>query len=686
MKEIFEENKLNITILKKLLNYLKPYVIFVIISVILLLVITFLELLQTVIIGKAIDNYINGYKKPLVIIEKEKKNSIKFKNLILSYDEVDLKNKNLRKAQIIYFNNKYYFFMNLSDLELEKLNKADSLLFKIKTIDEIELKIDDKIIIGNLLKKDDLKILRKRDYYALIYFFILFLFLVIVIFLFTYLEAIINQYTGQKVIFNIRRDLFNHILNLSFNFFDKNPIGRIVTRITNDTENINEMYTEVLANFFKNIFLIIGIIIMMLIINFKLALISFSVLPLVYLVIMIYRSFALKNYRLLKKLLADLNTFLSEKISGIKIIKILNLEEKMFKKFSEISKATYKGHLTEIVIFAIFRPSMFLLYIIAVIVVMISGGIGVIKSTISIGTLFIFLQYVSRLFDPIEEFAEQFNIFQSGMVSAERIFNLFDEKNEIYSPEKPIFLNKIKGNIKFDNVWFSYDNKEWVLQGVSFEVKEGQTVAIVGSTGAGKTSIFNLLCRYYEFQKGKITIDGIDIREIDAKSLRRRIGVVLQDVFIFTGTIMDNIRLKDKSITEKDVIEAVNFVNANDIIEKLPGKYMHLLSEKGATLSQGERQLLSFARAIAKNPDMFLLDEATSNIDTETEEKIQKALEKMLKGKTSLVIAHRLSTIKNADKIIVLHHGRIVEEGTHKELLRKRGFYYRLYYIQFKEN
>lgn len=685
MKDIVENKKVDINVFKKMMRYVKPYIHLVVISISLLLIITFIELFQTVIIGKSIDNYINGYKKPFAIVENKSNKTINFKNRIFSRDKEDINNSNLSKAQIVYLETNYYLFIGLNDIELKELNEIKKENVRIKE-NSVEILLDDKIYVAEKLTKEELKILREKDFRAIIYLAVVFFILICLSFTLTYLESLINQYTGQKVIFTIRKDLFNHISELSFSFFDKNPIGKIVTRITNDTENINEMYTEVLADFFKNLFLIIGIITMMLFINLKLALISFTVFPIVYALIAIYRIFAIKNYRILRKLLSDLNAFLSEKISSIKIIQILNIEDNIFKKFRELSFSSYKAHLTEIIIFAVFRPSMFMSYILTVIIVILIGGTNVINNTLSIGTLFIFIQYTSRLFDPIQELAEKFNIFQSAMVSAERIFNLFDEKSEVSIPKKPIIINKVKGNIKFNDVWFAYNNEEWVLKGISFEIKQGDTVAIVGSTGSGKTSILNVLCRYYEFQKGSITIDDVDIRELDPKSIRDRMGTVMQDVFIFNGTVKENISLNDENVNVEEVVDAAMFVNADKFIDKLKNRYDEILSEKGLTLSTGERQLLSFARAVYKKPDIFLLDEATSNIDTDTEEIIQNALKKMLTNKTSIVIAHRLSTIKNSKKILVLHHGKIVEAGTHKELLKKRGIYYRLYKIQFNEN
>ncbi|MBN2544233.1 MAG: ABC transporter ATP-binding protein [Spirochaetes bacterium] len=682
MQEIIENKKIDFKIFKKILKYAKPYTFLIISSIILLIFITALELLQPVLIGISIDRYINGYKKPYAVVTLDKTDAVKYNNLFLTKDKSIVNDPSLPKAQIIYHNDCYYLFTHLNDNELSTLTDYD-FSKSIMSQNDLVINLNGRKITGIYLSKNDLKILRKNDFNRIIFFSFLFFFLIILLFTFTYLESLINQYTGQKIIFNIRLDLFKHILNLSFGFFDKNPIGRLVTRVTNDTENVNEMYTEVLANFFKNVFLIIGIVVIMLIINIKLTLLSFCVLPFVYLLIMVYRKFALKNYRILRKILSDFNAFLSEHISGLKIIQLFGIEKKIFKKYEKITNGSYKAHLTEIILFGIFRPTMFLSYIIATCSVLVFGGFDVINNLLTIGTLFIFIQYIGRFFEPVQELAEKFNIFQSAMVSAERIFNLLDEKNELIEKDIPLRINKINGHIKFNNVWFAYNDKDWVLKNVSFEINPGETMAIVGTTGAGKTSIINILSRYYDFQKGSILIDNHDIKSLSIKELRSKTGLVMQDVFIFTGSLSDNIKVKDNDITDESVREASNFVCADSFIENLENKYNHQMSERGATISTGQKQLLAFARAVVKNPDILLLDEATSNIDTETEEFIQNALKKMLKNKTSIIIAHRLSTIRNADKIIVLHHGKIIETGKHEELMRKKGFYYKLYKIQF---
>jgi len=682
MQEIIETKKFDFNILKKILKYATPYTFFIISSIILLIFITALELLQPVLIGVSIDRYLNGYKKPYSIVSGDTLNAVKYRDVFLTKEKTAADDPKYLKAQIIYHDDSYYLFSGLNDGELTSLKEYD--LSKSGKINkDLIISLNDRQIRGFYLTGDDLKTLRRSDFNQIIFFSILFFFLIVILFTFTYLESLINQYTGQKIIFNIRLDLFRHILGLSFRFFDQNPIGRLVTRVTNDTENVNEMYTEVLANFFKNVFLIIGIVVIMLIINVKLTLLSFCVLPLVYLLIMVYRKFAQKNYRILRKILSEFNAFLSEHISGLKIIQLFGIEKKIFDKYEKITKGSYKAHLTEIILFGIFRPTMFLSFVTATCSVLLFGGFDVINNLITIGTLFIFIQYIGRFFEPVQDLAEKFNIFQSAMVSAERIFNLLDEKNEIVEADKPAVLNKINGHIKFRNVWFAYNNEDWVLKNISFEIKPGETAAIVGTTGAGKTSILNILSRYYDFQKGSILIDNRDIKSLSIDELRAKIGLVMQDVFIFTGSISGNIKVKDNDITDEQVREASDFVCADSFIENLENKYDQQMSERGATISTGQRQLLAFARAIVKNPDILLLDEATSSIDTETEEYIQNALKKMLKNKTSIIIAHRLSTIKNADKIIVLHHGKIIETGRHDELMKKKGFYYKLYKIQF---
>jgi len=540
-----------------------------------------------------------------------------------------------------------------------------------------------KIAIDNYINNSH--ITKQAASSGVIHIGLLYLIIIFASFFISYGEIYLIQYTGQKIIFNLRQQIFEHLQNLSLSFFDKNPVGRLVTRVTNDTDTLNEMYTSVIVNLFNDIFILLGIAIAMLFLNVKLALISFSTLPLVIIGMYVYRKLATQAYRLVRVRLARINAFLSEHISGMKIVQIFVSEQKKSNDFKKINKEYYDANMKQLKVFAIFRPSMDLIYSLTLALLIWYGGKDIISNKIEFGVLYAFTNYIQMMFQPIFDLSEKYDILQSAMASAERIFILLDTKEHIKDPENPVSLDSIEGKIEFKNVWFSYNNNEWVLKDVSFTVDPGQTIAIVGATGAGKTSIINLLSRFYDIQKGDILIDGKNIKDINQAELRRNIGVVLQDVFLFTGDIKSNIRLNNKNITENDIYKISKYVNAHNFIKKLPNGYDSKVTERGSTLSSGQRQLLAFARALAFNPKILILDEATANIDTETEILIQDALNKLTKNRTTIVIAHRLSTIQHSDKIIVLHKGQIKETGTHNELLNKKGLYYNLYMLQYKE-
>lgn len=500
----------------------------------------------------------------------------------------------------------------------------------------------------------------------------------------SYAQAMVLSYVGQKIIYNIRLDVFKHLHKLSINFFNNNPIGRLVTRATNDIETLNEMYTSVIVNILKSICLLLGIIVTMLMYNVKLSLLTFTVIPFIIIFTAVFSKASKKTYREIRGKISALNAFVSEHVSGMKIVQIFAVENKMLNRFKEKSEELRQKHMKQITIFAVYNPSAYMLNIVALILLIWFGGKLYFAGEITIGTIVIFQRYIGKFFEPIQEFAEQLNIIQSASASAERIFSLLDEEPEIKDSENAIELTELKGEIEFKNVWFAYNTDEWILKDVSFKIKPGQNVAFVGATGAGKTTIQNLISRYYDIQKGEILIDGINIRDIKVDSLRMHIGQMLQDVFLFTGDIKSNIRLRNENITDEEVIEAAKYVNADGFISRFRKKYDEPVIERGASFSAGQRQLLSFARTLAFKPKILILDEATANIDTETESLIQDALGKLMKGRTTLVVAHRLSTIQNADKIIVMHKGRILEEGTHQELLANHGMYYKLYKLQYE--
>ena len=501
-------------------------------------------------------------------------------------------------------------------------------------------------------------------------------------FVFNIAQTWILQKTGQNIILQIRKDLYRHIQSLGSRYFDITPVGKLVTRVTNDVEALNEMYSGILVQLFRNIVKIVGLAGVMLVLDVRLAAISFVLMPLVIGLTVLCQKIARNIYRLYRTRLTDINTFLSEHLSGMKIIQIFGRQERKFEEFHDKNTKLYKAFYREMLMYAVFRPLIYILSILSLMIVLWFGSRNVFDEIISVGTLYIFSNYIRSFFDPIQELAEQFSTLQSSIASAEKIFTVMDEDEFIPEVENPKQPYKIIGKIEFDHVWFAYDGKNYVLKDVSFVINPGEKVAFVGATGAGKSSILNLIGRYYDIQKGHIYIDGIDIRQLSKKKLRSEIGQMQQDVFIFEGDVAYNIRLNDNDITDEQVKEAAEYVNASHFIEKLSQGYHEPVTERGATFSAGERQLLSFARTLAHNPSILVMDEATANIDTETEILIQEALEKLMDGRTTIMVAHRLSTIQHADCIMVMHKGRICERGTHRELLEQDGIYRKLYELQ----
>ena len=501
-------------------------------------------------------------------------------------------------------------------------------------------------------------------------------------FAFNIAQTWILQKTGQNIILQMRKDLYRHIQSLGSRYFDITPVGKLVTRVTNDVEALNEMYSGILVQLFRNIVKIVGLAGVMLVLDVRLAAISFVLMPLVIGLTVLCQKIARNIYRLYRTRLTDINTFLSEHLSGMKIIQIFGRQERKFEEFHDKNTKLYKAFYREMLMYAVFRPLIYILSILSLMIVLWFGSSNVFDEIISVGTLYIFSNYIRSFFDPIQELAEQFSTLQSSIASAEKIFTVMDETEFIPEAANPKEPDKIIGKIEFDHVWFAYDGENYVLKDVSFVINPGEKVAFVGATGAGKSSILNLIGRYYDIQKGHIYIDGIDIRQLSKKQLRSAIGQMQQDVFIFEGDVAYNIRLNDDAITDAQVKAAAEYVNASHFIEKLPQGYHEPVTERGATFSAGERQLLSFARTLAHNPSILVMDEATANIDTETEILIQEALEKLMDGRTTIMVAHRLSTIQHADCIMVMHKGRICERGTHRELLEQDGIYRKLYELQ----
>ena len=505
----------------------------------------------------------------------------------------------------------------------------------------------------------------------------------------SYIQAIVLQKTGQKIVSKIREDLFIHIESLSHSQLNNIPVGKLVTRVTNDTNAISMMFTNIIVNLVKNFFIIIGVLVAMFCLNYKLTFMVLCYVPFIILFTVIFRKFTRRAYRRVKDGTTDINTYLSENLSGMKIIQIFNREDRKMAEFSEKNNNLGKSKKQQIFVFGVFRPIVYMLYISSVLCLLYLGGKGYIDNSVFLGQtitssiVVTFYMYISKFFNPIQSLAEQFNWLQSAFASAEKIFTIFDMKPLVTDSEDAIELEKVDGNIEFKNVWFAYNDEEWILRDVSFKVDAGQTVAFVGSTGSGKTTILSLLCRNYDIQKGQILIDGIDIKNIKISSLRKHFGQMLQDVFLFSGTIRSNIVLREDKYTDEEILAACKYVNANHFIDKLPKGLDEEVRERGNNFSAGQRQLLSFARTIIHKPEVMILDEATANIDTETELLIQDSLEKMMNIGTMLIVAHRLSTIQHADNIIVLSKGKIIEQGNHFELLEQKGRYYGLYMLQY---
>src|SRR5437660_285373 len=536
-------------------------------------------------------------------------------------------------------------------------------------------------------------------------------------FLLEYLQTYYMQWAGQMVMFDLRKEIFRHLQRMHIGFYDRNPVGRLVTRVTSDVDALNEMFTSGVVSIFEDVFVLAGIVAIMLHMNPKLALITFAVLPLIAIATKIFRDKVRDSYRRIRVAIARINAYLQEHVSGMVVLQLFNREQRAFAKFSDVNASHMDAFKDAIMAHAVYYPVVEILSSIAIACVIWFGGNDVIRGATTIGILAAFIQYAQRFFRPIQDFSEKYNILQSAMASSERIFKLLDTPVEITSPA--VTKNaEGPGRIEFDHVWFAYRSSshatnggrasspgvatnilltggdarppqasapDWVLRNVAFAIEPGETVAIVGHTGAGKTTIISLLMRFYDVQKGAIKIDGVDIKEMDLAELRRRYGVVLQDPFLFTGTVEGNIRLGTQFITDEDVQQAAIDVNLAEFIRTLPQGFKEEVRERGSTLSTGQKQLISFARALAHNPKILILDEATSSVDTETEFKVRDALSRMVEGRTSVVIAHRLSTVQRADKIIVMHKGLVREEGTHQQLLAQRGIYYKLYQLQYKD-
>ena len=642
-------------------------------ATVLVLFIIAVELYRPIIVGNAIDQYINGYYHPYAEADVSAPDAVNWNGLVLSRDQAVSAADSASFYQIFLWKDHYYMAENLTRSECTALQNADTSVLKNYVREGAQK-----------LTSNDLKVLRQNDFKGILKAGILFLLLLFSGFFLNLADTWLLQKMGQQIVYKLREETFTHIHSLSLSFFNTTPVGKLVTRVSNDTEAVNELFSTILVKLFKNVVKIIGYAAVMLSINVKMAGISFLLLPLVAILTFVFRHLSRKAYQITRNKITELNTFLSEHISGMKLIQIFAREKEKYSEFEGKSMELYRANFREIMTFAIFRPSIYLVSIIAMILVIRTGSLSVLNGSLSLGTLFVFITYISSFFEPIQELSEQLGTLQSSIASAEKIFSVLDVKPEIVSPADPTPVN-ILGEIEFRHVWFAYEEENYILKDVSFVIHPGEKAAFVGATGAGKSTILNLIGRYFDIQKGQILIDGIDIHEIDLDVLRGAIGQVQQDVFVFTGDIKSNISLNNEAISPDDVRRAAEIVNADPFIQKLPHGYDEPVTERGSTLSAGQRQLLSFARTLAYDPKILVLDEATANIDTETETLITQALARLMDGRTTIMVAHRLSTIQHADKIIVMHHGEIKESGTHQELLAKDGLYKKLYELQLMD-
>ncbi|MBN2018200.1 MAG: ABC transporter ATP-binding protein [Candidatus Cloacimonetes bacterium] len=695
----FEEEKdsgkvLDSRLMKRLIKYLMPYKVYFIISFFLLLTVAFFAIAIPYITKTAIDDYINPSLKVLTIEDQSELKeyfSKRYKKYVVSQQNGQILIHSYNIDKLIP---RHFHFLRAEELISKEIYAAYPINEKNTIIaeqyPEYLKKFGEYYIIQQRdlreLSLDATKSLRSKDIDGLKTLAIIFFVMLILRFVFSYIQIYLTQYGAMHSMYDLRMKLFNHLQKLPLSFFDKNPIGRLVTRVTNDINALSEMLGEGLITLIQDLFMMFAILVVMLLINWKLALITFVVLPFVIFFMLKFKVDIRKVYRLVRIRLAKINASLSENISGVQTIQLFHQEKKKLTEFEDITQEYFNAEKKQLKVFAVFRPLIDVMVHLAIALILWYGGGSIIQNKMSLGVLVVFISYVHRFFDPLYDLSQKYNVMQSAMAALERLFKLMDEKEEKY-PKLTAHFARLKGKIEFKNVWMRYSEKseeDWILKDINLKIRAGEKVALVGSTGGGKTTLVKLISSFYPFQKGDILIDGKSIKEYNLEELRHNIGVVHQDVFIFSGKIRDNISLFRPNITEEQIVQAAMYVNADRFISKLPKGYDDDAKERGSVLSAGQRQLLAFARVLVGDPSIFVLDEATSNIDTETEMLIQDALKKIMEKRTSIIIAHRLSTIQNVDRIVVIHKGKIAEEGSHNELLKLRGIYYKLYELQYK--
>jgi len=680
-------------LIKRLKPFTKPLYTLLIVSLIAVLLSSVADLLRPYLMKVVIDDYVSGYKTEMFVsddsfdhdkeIEYEGHYYLRDKY----YQDLDTQQENLPSKQLIKYKDDFLLINGFIDFNVATddydLN-INGNQFELTLNPTSEYYGDNNTFTGEILSESSYKLFREKDITGIYWIAFWLVLTLIMAFVFTYIQTITLNYVGQKVVHSMREKMFDRLQHASLSYYEKNPIGRLVTRITNDMNNVSEMYSSVIISFIKDGVILVGTMSIMVMLNWRLALLCFSTIPLVLIAAYVFRRQVRTVQRIIKVKIAQINSTLSENISGMKIIQLFNQEKHMFKVFDKINTDHLNAWLREVNIYAIFRPSMNLIYSLTLGLLIFFGGNATIRGAVELGVMVAFITYIQQYFRPIFDLSEKFNIMQAAMASLERIFLILDHDEEILNNPQLQLSGPFKGEIEFENVCFAYKPDEPIIKNISFKITPGETVAIVGATGSGKTTITSLISRFYDIQSGDIKIDGHSIKDLDLQYLRQQISVVLQDVFLFAGSIRDNITLREDMSDEK-VKYVSDFVNASHFIEKFQDSYDHILTEKGSTLSAGQRQLLSFARALAFEPSILILDEATSNIDTETELLIQDAITKLIKDRTTIIIAHRLSTIQHANKIIVMHKGEICEMGTHQELLNNNGRYYDLYRLQYQE-